>query len=161
MRTARFETFLCELLASSAHPAIKNLATFEEAGLTPELPRGVEVTFVTGARIVLQIVRTAADGGDQNATDLEGEPPAAVETPAFEVAEQVRTKDFETWLTALLINSQNPEIREVKSFTGRSHRYGIATTFHNGAKTFIYFPYTLRSGQQVGAHPVFEAKEAV
>lgn len=163
MRTARFETYLRDLLAGSGNPAIKDVKTFTDAGIS-DLPAGVEVSFVTGARILLQIVRTSPPGGekgDQAEKVTEGDVLPAVAEPAFTVDDHVDVKAFETWLTARLHNSGSPEIQDVRTFQGRSHRYGIDVTCHNGAHLYTYFAHTLRAGQATGAHPIYEAKDRV
>jgi hypothetical protein len=164
MRTRRFETHLRDLLTASGNPAIKDVRTFSEVGYT-ELPYGLQVSFVTGASILLQIVRTSPPGGDnseQAEKIVEGSPLPPVEEPPFAVSDdRIDVKSFETWLAARITNSGSPEIQAVGSFHGKSHRFGIDITFYNGGHAYTYFPFTLRPGQQRGAHPIYEAKDFV
>jgi hypothetical protein len=164
MRATRFERYLCDLLAGCGDPAIKDVLTFSEAGYTA-LPNGVQVSFVTGARIFLQIVRTSPPGGDaadQDEVIKTGEALAPVPEPQFGVENnRVSVKKFEDWVAARIINSGSSEIHSVRTFQGRTHRYGIDVTFHNGAHAYVYFPHTLSSRQEVGSHPIYEAKDLV
>ncbi|MEV5408634.1 hypothetical protein AB0K60_07325 [Thermopolyspora sp. NPDC052614] len=164
MRAARFERYLRDLLAGSGNLAIKDVMTFGEVGYD-SLPNGLQVSFLTGARIYLQVVRTSPPGGDSldNPEIIKsGEALALVPEPAFGVENnRVNVKKFEVWLTARINNSGNSEIQGVRNFQGKAHRYGIDVVFYNGAHAYVYFPYTLSSGQEAGAHPIYEAKEII
>ncbi|MFB4265284.1 hypothetical protein [Nonomuraea sp. GTA35] len=164
MRVTRFESFLLNLLTSSGNAAIKDVQVLSQ----PEdraLPRGIDVWFVTGARIILQTVGAAPPGGDSSEREeriVEGAPLPSIEEPAFAVADdRIDVKSFEEWLAAKIANSGNAEIEGVRTFTGHSHRFGIDVAFHNGAHTYTYFAYTLRAGQQPGAHPIYGAKDFI
>jgi hypothetical protein len=164
MRVTRFESFLLNLLTASGTPAIKDVQVLSQ----PEdraLPRGIDVWFVTGARIILQTVGAAPPGGDSSDREeriVEGTPLPQVEEPAFAPTDdRIDVRAFETWLAAKITNSGHAEIQGVRTFTGHSHRFGIDVAFYNGAHTYTYFPYTLRAGQQPGAHPIYEAKDVI
>ncbi|GGM88887.1 hypothetical protein GCM10010106_40240 [Thermopolyspora flexuosa] len=164
MRAARFEQYLRDLLLGSANPAIKDVVTFADAGHKAS-PYGLQVTFTTGARILLQIVRTSAQGGesaDKPEVVKTGDAPAPVPDPGFGLEnDRVNVRAFEAWLAALVTNGGNPEVQEVRTFHGKTHRYGVEVAFHSGARAFVYFAHTLGPGQDVGAHPAFEAKDVI
>ncbi|MFO7251837.1 MAG: hypothetical protein DIU60_013895 [Actinomycetes bacterium] len=164
MRAARFEQYLRDLLSGSANPAIKDVVTFADAGHKAS-PFGLVVTFTTGARIYLQIVRTSAQGGesaDKPEVVKTGDVLAPVPDPGFALeSDRVNVRAFEAWLAALVTNSGSEEIQGVRTFSGKTHRFGVEVSFYNGARAFVYFAHTLGPGQDVGAHPAFAAKDVI
>lgn len=162
MRITRFETFMHDLLARSGSSAIKDVRTFAEAGHTDK-PAGIEVTFQTTASVLLQFVRTSPPGGDSNSQPVvEGDVLPPSDLPAFDPADgKISVKNFETFLAALVETSGSTEIKAVRTFTGRSHKFGIQVDFYSGASGYMYFLQTLRPGQAAGAHPDFNAKEFI
>src|SRR5690606_32717210 len=141
MRAARFEQYLRDLLSGSANPAIKDVVTFADAGHKAS-PFGLVVTFTTGARIYLQIVRTSAQGGesaDKPEVVKTGDVLAPVPDPGFALeSDRVNVRAFEAWLAALVTNSGSEEIQGVRTFSGKTHRFGVEVSFYNGARAFVY-----------------------
>ncbi|GAA0925884.1 hypothetical protein [Nonomuraea longicatena] len=162
MRLARFVTYLSDLISSTPNPAVSGVTGY--AG-TNDTPVGLQVSFSTGASIVLGSVRTAASGGDSaDSTEriIEGEPPQQTDVPAFDLDRQkISVKQFETWIAALITNSKNTEVESVRPIQGGTHRYGLDVAFHSGAHIYVYFTYTLAPGKQPGSHPPYQGVEAI
>ncbi|GII90331.1 hypothetical protein [Sinosporangium siamense] len=164
MWAARFESALKSMLSSDGHPTVKRVQTFKEAGFRSK-PFGVDLEFVTGGRVLLQIVRASPPGGDDFSQDervVEGDILPGVPRPDLSPAgSRLLTRDVKSYLTALITNSGNSEIRSVKPFGGKPENLGIDVEFHNGAHCYVHFLYTLQNGRDIGSHPEFIALEAV
>ncbi|WP_326637005.1 hypothetical protein OG884_25700 [Streptosporangium sp. NBC_01755] len=164
MRPKRFEMFMKDQLTGSGSDSIKSVATFDEIAFTSK-PCGLQIEFVTGARVMLQIVRSSPPGGEDFGQDekvIEGE--ALEPVPGVDVlitGGKLNVESVERYLTVLLTNSGNREIKSLRPFVGKGQKYGINVGFHSGANCYIHFLYTLPNGKETNFHPEFNVLEVV
>lgn len=154
MRVQRFEPFLKSLIPADGSGVISEVATFAEAKFTGAGDYGLVLRFSSGGSLYANIVRGTPPGGDDRTAPeqiVEGEPPTPIPLPALELAGgKIRTADVEQYLRALILNSGNTEVRDIRSFStekGGYHRYGLAVAFHRGDTCYLYFLQTLPAGR--------------
>ncbi|GAA3760791.1 hypothetical protein HDA32_005693 [Spinactinospora alkalitolerans] len=168
MRLPRFETYLKDLLTGDASPSITSVQTFAEADYAKR-PHGFRLQFASGGQAYLQLVRTSpSDGSDQRPEEpiVEGEPPTPIEPrPLPDGGGQVRTRDLEQYIKALITNSGSTELKDTEGYSEApaesGQTYGVRVFFHSGAAIYILFVHTLRSGQGPSADTEFKVLEAV
>lgn len=157
MKTTQFEQYLLDIVAGSG---IDSVETFGEAGVTA-FRNGVQVSFTSGARALLQIVRTSPPGTPPAGYVAEPRPRPRTEEPSFIEGGRVDVKTFAMWLAARILNGGNPDVWDARVFHGVSHRVGVDVTVRDGAHVYVYVPYVLRPGQSRGEHVMYGVPDAV
>lgn len=165
MRVRRFADFAKTLLEEAAPPAVRSIQTFAEAGYTAK-PRGLLITFATGARVYMQFVGSGGGSYDEPEQIVEGAPPEPVPVPELILQRgKLRLQDFELYMRALLLDSDSKEIREVEAFSPREkpgyHRYGLGVHFHGGADVTAMFVHTLPAGATARREGEYKTLELV
>lgn len=156
MRPARFESILHDLLHQDAQ--VKDVQTVRDAGYARH-PYGLVVTYSTGARALLQIVTTAAEGDSyaQPEQVIEGEhAPAPVPVPEVFDGGKVRLDRADKHLAALVLGSGSREVAAVEVFSDRETpgavRYGLKATFHDTSRVYVYVVHALPAGRTDWPH---------
>jgi hypothetical protein len=148
MRPPRFQTFAVEAL--SAAPEITAAEPW-----TDDRPYGIHVRFNQGSELWAAITGALASGErhDSPDTPVAGDPPAQVPVPELYDGGQISPTRAEQYIAATLTNSGNPELRTVYPYGPDAKNPGVGVTFHNGARAFILFAHTARTGQGKGGRP--------
>ncbi|MFJ4987880.1 hypothetical protein ACIP9H_29265 [Streptomyces sp. NPDC088732] len=153
MRPQRFEDTLKALL-QQAGGQVKDVVTSKEAGYDRH-PYGLSVTYQNGARVLLQIIATSADGDkyDQPEQVIEGENALApVSVPDVFDGGKVQLGRVDQHLAALLANSGSKEIALVEPYSGspEAHtaiKYGVRITYHDTSRINVYVVHALPAGR--------------
>lgn len=159
MRPVRFEPWLAELLRQSG--AVTDVAIRTEAG-EQKAPRpgpyGVSFRLSNGATVALSITAESAQGDQyaQPETEVQGEPPARIESVPTIDGAKVKVADIEEWLAALVVNSGSPELLQVSTRYSQEDPlgaipYGLELRWHSGAKIRLNFQDAYSSGGRPGA----------
>src|SRR5690606_34779269 len=143
MRVHRFVPFLERLLSGSSD-AIKDVRSVKKMGDTAlPPPGGLEVEFVTGARVLIHCTAGSPPGGDDHAgAERIVEGPVLEPVPPVEITMEggrIRPRNVEGFLVALITNSGNPEIAAVRSGKDNSDHLRVFVKFHNGGEMTCHF----------------------
>ncbi|MFC0602023.1 hypothetical protein [Streptomyces palmae] len=164
MRPARFEQFLKSLLEQAG--VAKEVQTAREVG-DDRHPYGLAVTYSTGARVLLQIVATSAEGDkfDQTEQIIEGDAPAPVEAPEPFDGGQVRLELVDQHIAALVLNSGNREVASAEAFSTREApgavHYGVKIIYHDTSRVYVYVVKALPAGRDWSGGADFDVPAAV
>ncbi|MFH8369212.1 hypothetical protein [Streptomyces sp. NPDC018031] len=164
MRPARFEQILKSLLEQGG--AAKGVETVKEAGHDRH-PYGLVVTFPTGARALLQIVVTSADGDkfDQPEQIIEGDAPNPVEPVEPFDGGRVKLDLVDRHIAALVLNSGSKEVASAEAFSTREKpgavRYGVKIAYHDTSRIYVYVVQALPAGRDWTRGADFDVPAAV
>lgn len=165
MRPARFQTLLHQLLDQD--PQVKTVQPATATGID-RYPYALAVTYPTGARTLLQILGTSADGDRYNQTEqiIEGDR-APAEVPVPEVFDQgtLRLDRVDQHLTAVILNSGSREIVSAQPFSGREQAgaipYGVKVVFHDGARIYLNVVHAVPAGRDTWPHRAFDVPATI
>ncbi|MEU6342236.1 hypothetical protein ABZ883_14990 [Streptomyces sp. NPDC046977] len=154
MRPQRFEDTLKALLQQSGGQ-VKKVAPARDAGWDRN-PFGLAVTYQTGARVLLQIIATSADGEKYDQPEgapAEGETALApVPVPDVFDSGKVQLGLVDQHLAALLVNSGSRELARVEAYSSEPEahnaiKYGVRATYHDGSRINVYVVHALPAGR--------------
>jgi len=150
VRSERFQQFCLDALAKG--PDIQAVEPWSEEG---SRPRGLAITFSSGAQLWTGITGVAAPGEklDQPEAPVTGMPPAEVSLPSLYEQGMITAERAEAYLAALLINAASDEIARAYSYSDRptpAMHPGVGVEFHSGARANLPFVHTARPGQGRG-----------
>ncbi|WP_131738493.1 hypothetical protein [Actinomadura roseirufa] len=151
------------MLAGS--PAISEVQSFEQAGIRDK-PYGHVITLRTGAKLAVQWVRTAPNGGEdqsQPETPVTGAPAVAVEVPDLPATGRIPLTRVEAHLAALILGAGNPEIRAVECISQRpdGKKSGINVSMHSTAVVYGIPLYTASAGQALSMEGAYQQRKDV
>lgn len=136
MTSERLKAF-DELIRRLLKPTGVKVQAFSTAGVRPK-PAGFVVRFRAGAKLPIQIVRTASGTSEDTEHDIDPQHP--------DVADLVwlgRTVgDFERFVIAVLAGHDNPGIERIRPFRGHNgklRKAGVWVDCTNGAAYFLAF----------------------
>lgn len=144
MRPARFQTFAIEALLAA--PEITGAEAWQDK------PCGIHLKFSTGSELWIAITGALASSErhDNPEAPVHDEPPAAVTVPDLYVDGAVSPARAEQYLAAILTNTRCTEMARAYPYGTDAVHPGVGVTFHNGARAFMLFAQTARSGQGKG-----------
>lgn len=164
MRPERFEHILKTLLEHGG--AVKEVQTVKEAGYDRR-PYGLIVTYPTGARVLLQIVVTSADGDkfDQPEQIIEGDAPTPVEAVEPFDGGRVKLDLVDRHIAALILNSGSREVVSAEAFSAREStgavRYGAKISYYDKSRIYVYVVQALPAGRDFERGADFDVPAAV
>ncbi|MFE2934855.1 hypothetical protein [Streptomyces sp. NPDC059278] len=157
MHPKRFASGLLSWIC--AEPQVR-ARSFEEAGYT-ECPFGVELWLPSGAVVYLQAVGADAPGHRPGTPlpPVHGDPLPVSKPVALPGEGPTEMAAVERWLRWRITTGQSAEISRVSLFQNRNGRnavpYGLALTFHSGARVWLYFRHATPAGRQPGTGPLW------